>query len=254
MIEDKTKKIQTPITEIFESFVEGDFIWLKDVLYLFTYFTGKEILPVFCKFDLSNNAKEELSVPSPRFMKKALAVGLLNENPIICMSGGENEEGATDTWYAFYPNINEMIEGARLNIARSHHCCVQFSNTYLYVFGGYYYPRVKKEPWSMIESISVQNLVESSQKWNEVKLASGDEITWIQSAAIDFGRRILIFGGKKLDSDYNTRKGYAFDPSKREVSKYFEDGKEVMLEHSWRIITPPIKVRVKQWDDKGIKR
>jgi hypothetical protein len=187
-----------PISDLLPSFLEGDFVCFKDILYLFAYSNGASISPVSFKFDLMANSNEKISISIPKLIKKALVVALLDEKPIICMSGGRIDEKLTRNSSVFFPDQNEIKEGSKLTTARSHHCWVQFSNAYLYVFGGYYYEGNELTPWTIIESISIQNFVDGSQKWNSISISSGEKIMWIEATAVNFGKRILIFGGRNI--------------------------------------------------------
>ena len=73
----------SPISDIFGLFVEGDSVCFKDMLYLFTYFNGEAIVPVSYKFDLTSEDRHELAISTPKYIKKALAVAVLNEKHVI---------------------------------------------------------------------------------------------------------------------------------------------------------------------------
>lgn len=111
----------------------------------------------------------------------------------------------------------------------------------MYSIGGFTLDGDKIVPYLNIDEITISDLFEQEKQWKQVVLIS----PWpylIKSSAIAFKDHILIFGGAKKNSNFNTRECYFFtpDPNQSYITQRIPD---ITIPHEFDIpIDPHLKI------------
>ena len=227
-----------------QDYVKGDFIWINNKVLLFGYLQKDQINTSVIEFELTEANSVVKKIDSSPFIEKAIQTIFYANETHFLLSGGTNEIGtemSNENWIVPL-RLNEKREGAKFVHKRSHHCLVQFNNSAIYAFGGIFYDGEKQCPEYSIERIHPANLFEPTRNWEVIQIIDPKYEFWfIKSVAIPFSKRILIFGGIKLNLKSFSRNGYTFDPISYKITNYLniknsDEKQDIVLNHSCKML------------------
>ena len=233
--------IKSELEDSILSFEHADYIWLINKLWWFG--TTSQVKQIFV-VDLITLELEHIKTESPDYTHKSIQSFENDGAYELLITGGTNSDMSemTDKVFIFDPVNKKMREGASLTFARSHHCQVQFHNTVIYAFGGLHNTD-RLQPWTQIERITLLDLFNTAKKWTPIQYTSKVSLVCIDAVAINFPSRILIFGGQKDSLWSNLRTGYAYSPKDFTLwTNMTKSQKEVILNHSWKMLCASVKV------------
>ena len=252
-----------------EEYEEGDYVCIKDKLFLFGYLKNDgsfntQLYEIDMLTGEVNQGDNMLNLP-PLIHKHIFPLSFQGKEYILISGGSNNQLGITSNQNWIFDLENKQLkEGAKFEFKKSHHCICFYMTEELYAIGGLAFQEGKNLPQEVIESIPIEELMKAGNTWQSHRIHPRQHFISIHSTAIPFHNQILILGGQKPDLKYNRREAFLYiisdnqistniihhpdrgeqgDQGEQEQQEQQEEDTHIQLEHSTRFYSTFVVMR-----------